>query len=85
MSRIEHRTPAGLVSESNRVLVSPGTGSFVPEQAFSGLIASLNSPSSAVTALMWVRCPSTCAIWVGDHSTPSPHRDRSSKYLRSRW
>ena len=61
-----------------------GDGSFVPEQSFSGLIALLNSPSSAVTAFMCVACPSTSAIWVGDQTTPS-QRSGSSKYLRSRW
>ncbi len=79
MSRIEQRTPPGLVSESKRVDWSPATGSPVPGQSLSGLIASLNSPSSAATALTCVRWPSTSAICVGGHTTPGAQRDGSSK------
>ena len=79
MSRIEHRTPPGLMSESKRVDSSPATGSAVPGQALSGLMASLKSPSSAAIAFMWDRWPSTSAIWGSVHATASPQRDGSSK------
>ena len=58
MSRIEHRTPAGLVSESKRVLGSPGTVSWVPEQSFSGLMADFAKARNATLAVRGLRAVS---------------------------